>query len=68
MFTNEDFADYIVCVSKLYTEGKIHVSRAKLTEIVNFYYPRFCQARHLYVMPLVPIRSIEKMVLLDLEN
>lgn len=61
MFTNEDFADYVVCVSKLYTEGKIHVTKAELIEIINHYYPIYCYARHLYPMPLVPIRSIEKM-------
>ena len=65
MFNNEDFADYVVGISLLYQRGEICISRSQLVDCLNFYYVRYCHHRHLQVQPLVPIRSVEKMLLPD---
>lgn len=65
MFNNEDFADYVVGISLLYQRGEIYISRSQLLDCLNFYYVRYCHHRHLQVQPLVPIRSVEKMLLPD---
>lgn len=64
MFTNEDFADYVVCVWNMYQANQIMISKHELEECINFYYYRFCHHRHLQIQPLVPIRSIRKMIYL----
>lgn len=64
MFTNEDFADYVVCVWNMYMAKQINISKSELEDCINYYYVKFCQHRHLQVQPLVPIRSIMKMVML----
>lgn len=63
MFTNEDFADYIVCVRLLYENGDIRISKKQLIDCINFYYYKFCSGRNLMPQDLVPIRSIENMFL-----
>ena len=60
-FTNEDFADYVVCITLMYYHREIKVSKQQLTEIINFYYYKFCDLHHLQPQPLVPIRALDKM-------
>ena len=62
-FTNEDYADYVVCISILYAKLEIKVSACQLEEIINFYYYKFCAIHHLKPQPLVPIRAIHNMIL-----
>lgn len=61
MFTNEDFADYVVGVSLLYRRNEIFITKHELVDCINYYYFKYCEHRHLIPQPLVPIRSIEKM-------
>lgn len=63
MFTNEDFADYVVCVSLMYQSNLVRISKTQLTDCINYYYLKYCKARRLKPQPLVPIRSVEKMFL-----
>lgn len=63
MFTNEDYADYVLCVRLMYENGDIRISKKQLEECINFYYYRFCHARRLVPQDLVPIRSIQGMFL-----
>ena len=65
MFTNEDFADYVVCVTLEYKRGNIRIPKAELIDNINYHYVLYCQRHKLRVIPLVPIRSIEKMILPD---
>lgn len=60
-FTNEDYADYVVCISILYQKRQIKVTHDELIEIINFYYYKFCSLHHLTPQRLVPIRAISNM-------
>ena len=62
-FTNEDYADYVVCISIMYYKREIKVTQNELVEIINFYYYKFCTMHHLKPQPLVPIRAIHNMIL-----
>lgn len=63
MFTNEDYADYVLCITNMYENGDIRISKNQLIDCINFYYYRFCHARRLIPQDLVPIRSVERMFL-----
>lgn len=60
-FTNEDYADYVVCISILYQKRQIKVTHDELIEIINFYYYKFCAIHHLIPQELLPIRAITEM-------
>lgn len=62
-FTNEDFADYVACISIHYAKREIKVTAAELEEIINYYYFKFCNLHHLKPQPLVPIRALANMIL-----
>lgn len=63
MFTNEDFADYVVGISLMFQKDEVHISKEELIDCINYYYFKYCQHRHLIPQPLVPIRTIERYAL-----
>ena len=60
-FTNEDYADYVVCISIMYQKRQIKVNQDELIEIINFYYYKFCAMHHLIPQALLPIRALSYM-------
>lgn len=63
MFTNEDFADYVVGISLMFQKNEVCISKEELIDCLNYYYLKYCEHRHLIPQPLVPIRTIERYAL-----
>ena len=58
MFTNADFADYIIQLPLLAQRGLVAISRCELESAINYYYPLYCRSRGLVPQPLIPIDSL----------
>lgn len=59
MFTNEDYADYVLGISIPLTHGQIRVPKKQAEEIINRGYSVYCDIKGFQKI-FVPIRVLDK--------
>lgn len=59
MLTNEDYADYVLCISLLAYRGELRVPKAEAERIINEAYSVYCDIKH-FQKVFVPIRCLDK--------